>query len=131
MPSQHEDLIRRAYGLINAGDSDSARELAHDDFQLTSLFTSIAGRTYRGQAGLDEWLNDVEESWSSIRQDVEQVIEIDAHRAVAIVTLHAVGRGSGVEIAQGIAVLFTIRNGKFSRLEAFATLEEAQAAAAA
>jgi ketosteroid isomerase-like protein len=131
LSEENLELIRRAYELMNRGDIEAGMELADPAIELETLFTAISGRRYLGHDGVREWWADQTESWEQMRQTPQQVIEVDAERAIVVVRLEATGKASGVEIDQEVAATWTIRNGKCVRLEAHGSLEEALEAASA
>lgn len=129
MTPSNEQLIRRAYEALNAGDLDAGRALMDTACELRTRFTSLAGRTYRGHEGLDQWVADVAESWEGVEQTPEGFIPVDGERTIVPVRFRARGRGSGVEIDQAIVTIWTVRGRKVARVESYETMEEARAAA--
>jgi ketosteroid isomerase-like protein len=125
----NEEVIRRGYEAISRGDVAAAKTLLHPDCELLTLFGGVAGRTYRGHEGIDAWFADMQESWEEVEQTPERFIEVDGERTIAVVRFRGRGRGSGIEIDQRLAGVFTIRGGKGIRVETYASLDEALEAA--
>src|SRR5919106_1098513 len=124
MSQANIDLIRSGYDALNRSDREWAMALADPEIELETRFTQVAGRTYRGLDGVESWIADVEESWADMQQTPEKFIEVDDERTIALVSFKARGRGSGAEIEQQIAAIWTIRDGKVVRIETHASLEE-------
>ena len=131
MESENARLIREGYAALNRLDVDWLRAHMHPDLEFTSRFSGLSGRTYRGVGAFEQWYADVSESWESIEQTPERLIDLDAERIAVEVRFKARGRGSGAEVDQLIAFVFTNRDGKAVRIESYASLEEALEAAGA
>jgi ketosteroid isomerase-like protein len=71
----------------------------------------------------------ISDLWDDARWEVRSVERIDDRRALAVVQFSARGSGSGVEVAQEISVIYTIRDGMALRAEAYLDPHEARAAA--
>jgi ketosteroid isomerase-like protein len=119
------EFIRRAYDVVDAGDVEGAKALADPDCELRTRFTALAGRTYRGHSGIEEWFADVEDAWEAVKQTPLRFIDVDAERTIAVVRFEARGRGSGVLVDQEIAAIWTLRDGRCARIETLGTVEEA------
>ncbi len=92
------------------------------------MFTSLAGGSYTGYAGVERWFADVVESWTDLDLELQDFIEVDAERTIVLVRFKGRGRESGVEIDQEFAATWTFRAGKAVRVETHPSLEEARAA---
>jgi hypothetical protein len=94
------ELIREVIELWNRRDHRGLGELSRlvdPAIELESPFASVAGEPYRGYTGVERWVLDIDEQfaeWSILADDVRQV----GHRAVAIATVHARGRGSDLTL---------------------------------
>jgi len=83
---------------------------------------------YHGHAGLSRWLEDWGSAWES--WEIEDAELIDAGDfVVAVFTLIAHGKGSGAPTRRRNATVNTVKDGLISRIEYYATEEEARAAA--
>jgi ketosteroid isomerase-like protein len=83
---------------------------------------------FRGHAELKRWLGGFLVAWESHRAEVVEVMEA-GDRIVAV--LHMVGRGSGsgLDLDQTDAHVFTIREGRIARWQNFTARAEALEAA--
>jgi ketosteroid isomerase-like protein len=122
---ENERLIREGYDAANRGDVEWLRAHADPNLELKSRFSGLSGNTYRGETAFEQWYADISETWESVEQSVERLVQLDPERTAVEVRFTARGRGSGVEIDQKMAVIFTIRDRKTVRMEAFDSLEEA------
>jgi hypothetical protein len=84
--------------------------------------------SYHGHAGLGKWLQDWGSAWESWEVEPAQLLDADDF-VVAVFTMVARGKGSGVSTKRRNATVNTVRNGLVSRVEYYATEDEARAAA--
>jgi ketosteroid isomerase-like protein len=127
MDSENVRLIREGYAALNRGDVEWLRAHVHPNFEFRSRFSAVSGRSYTGERAFEQWFADINESYESIEQVPERFVELDSERTAVEVRVKARGRGSGVEIDQRIAGVFTARDGKGVRMEAHDSLEDALA----
>jgi ketosteroid isomerase-like protein len=127
--SENERVIRGAYDALNSGDLEAGKRLLAPDIELETRFTSLAGRPYRGHAGLEQWAADLDESWEDMKQTPERFVPIDSQRTIVVTRVQARGRGSGVQVDQTLASIMTVRAGIVTRVESHSTLEDALRAA--
>jgi ketosteroid isomerase-like protein len=97
--SERTDVARALVELWNAGargGQDFARYCA-PDFELESPLSAVAGEPYRGVAGLQGWLRDVEEQFSEWHVELGEAREV-GDAVLTITTVRARGRASGVAL---------------------------------
>lgn len=75
-----------------------------------------------------EWISDSRETWEDYRQEVEELIEL-GDVVVVVVAISARGGGSGVPVAQELAVVWRFEDGKATEARSFTSREEALEAA--
>jgi hypothetical protein len=98
MSDDRAEMLRELVARWNSGHRGSAILLAErydPAIELQSPLSSLAGEPYRGYAGMERWLADLDEQfseWAIALEDVRAVGE----RLVAVGTVSAVGRASGV-----------------------------------
>ena len=123
------EFLRDGYAALARGDIESftalSRERLGPDFEFHHVWD---GRVLRGFEGTMEWISDTRETWEGYSQDVEELIEL-GEDVVVVLRISARGGGSGVPVAQQLAVLWTFEDGKAIRARSFTSREEALAAA--
>ena len=88
-----------------------------DEFPgLAGVYHDPSDPNPRLHAWLSEW-----EHWRAVAEDY---LEVDDH-VIVLASYRGRGKGSGVEIHQEGAHVFTLRDGKVVRLEIFANREKA------
>lgn len=107
-------------------DVSALTRLFHPDHEFISVVDSqLESRVRRGLRGYREWLQGVEETVQS-RSTLEQVIEIDDERVLAITPTRHSGRSSGVVLEEErMACVVTVRDGKIVRTEVYSSPEAA------
>ena len=107
MSLQNVELIRTLIAQWNAGDRHLERSYAYVDpaIELESPISSLVGEPYRGYAGIEKWMRELDEQfaeWAITVDDMRQVGE----RVVAIVTVSGRGRASGAPLEFASASVF-------------------------
>ena len=125
MSEENGQVIRRAFDALNRGNLDAAKRLADPECEIRTLTSSVADRTYRGHAGVEQWFADAGESWEAISQTPERFIAVDAERTVVHLRFKARGKGSGVEINQMATAMWRVCDGKVREVRNYATIDEA------
>jgi ketosteroid isomerase-like protein len=120
------DLLRQVYDALARRDFDILAGIADPDFEMDLTDRVLNPATYRGAEGLARFLEEVDELWASMDLDVEQVLE-RGDEVLAVLRVRLQGRGSGVELRDRIAQLWTLRDGKLVRMR---LLQDADAALA-
>jgi ketosteroid isomerase-like protein len=109
------DLLRQVYDALAGRDFEVLADLADPDFEMDLTDRVLNPATYHGAEGLRRFVEEIDELWASMDLVVERVLERgDQVLAVLGVTLQ--GRGSGVELKDRIAQLWTLRDGKLVRM---------------
>ena len=120
-----EECVRRMFDGVSNKDPAAVEAVCHPDWELTSRFTGVEGRIYRGHAGVADYLADMEATWESLRLTVEELIPVREEKFVVVTHAEGVARGSGVPIDQRTYGAFEFRNGKAVRARVYRTREEA------
>jgi ketosteroid isomerase-like protein len=79
---------------------------------------------YRGHAGYVQWLEDWAGAWSEFSLEPEEFIDV-GDRVVAVFRMRATGRGSGVTVERGDAMVVEVRDGKAVRLDYYNNQQQA------
>jgi ketosteroid isomerase-like protein len=126
MSQENVEIVRRAfaYEIDGVGGRAEAEAIFHPDVVMTSVFEApFYGR---------EAMRDDIERWASAWEDLTVTIEeiIDAGEQVVLVAHHrGRGRGSGVEVDTRFYEVYTLRDGRISRVDEFHERAEALEAA--
>jgi ketosteroid isomerase-like protein len=125
------EFVREGYEALARGDMETFTKLSREhlgpDFEFHLVWD---GRVLKGFEGTMEWISDTRETWDDYSQEVDELIEL-GDQVVVVLRISARGGGSGVPVAQELAVLWTFEDGRAVRAQSFTSREEALAAAGA
>jgi hypothetical protein len=99
VPGAHDGAIRALLALWNEGVRDYAAVSDYLDpaIELESPFSVLSGEPYRGRAGIERWMREIDEQfaqWSITVDDTRRAGE----RVIAIGSVSARGRASDVAL---------------------------------
>jgi ketosteroid isomerase-like protein len=126
MSEENVEIVRRAfaYEIYGVGDRAVAEEIFHPDVVLNPIDEG----PFRGR---DAMRDDIQR-WASVFEELRVTVEeiIDAGDQVVVVAHHkGRGRRSGVEVGTRFYEVYTLREGKISRVDEFSERAEALEAA--
>ncbi len=122
------DLVRSIHAAWERGDFSSA-EWAHPDIEYVNVGGPSPG-SWTGRAGMAEGMRDFLSAWKDFRVNVDQYLELDDERLLALTNYSARGKKSGLELGQArakAALLFHVRDGKVTRIVSYWDRENALA----
>ena len=133
MSQENVEVVRRVYEAAAGRDAETVLALYDPEVELDASALGVAGigdvgGVYRGHEGLKSFFREWHEAWGNIKYDYEELIDA-GDQVVSVVTRHARGRASGVEVERPAALVWTLGEGKVLRLVWFLTREEALEAA--
>jgi ketosteroid isomerase-like protein len=129
MSEENVEIVRQVYEAAAGRDSASIFALYDPDVELDATRLGVGDLgVYRGHGGLRNLFGGLHEVWGKIEYDYEELIDAGEH-VVAVVTRHARGKASGVDVEAPLAVLWTVREGKVVKVVWFSTREDALEAA--
>jgi ketosteroid isomerase-like protein len=112
------DTIRASYGALNQGDVQGALDALHRDAVWRESPELPGGDEFDGRAAIEEFLEGYLEQWEIFHQKVESTLR-KGDRVLVNIRLTAVGRESGAEVSAHYAHLWTMRDGRGARVDAF------------
>src|SRR5918992_513936 len=130
MPRAEVQFLRDGYEALQRGDVETftalSRERLHPHFEFHLVWD---GRVLRGLEGTLEWLSDTRETWDDYSQEIVEIADL-GDDVLVVLSLSARGGGSGVPVAQELAVRGSFdEGGKAVLARPFTTKEEALEAA--
>jgi ketosteroid isomerase-like protein len=126
---KNADLLREVFRDFNRSGIDSVLDLMHPQIELIDLPQVPEERRRRGREAVAAWFNSMEDVWTRLGVDAEEVTELDAERVLAAVRFSGHARGSGMNVEQRVAIVCTIRDGKAVRWQIYPSRHEAIAEA--
>jgi ketosteroid isomerase-like protein len=126
--SERVELVRASMAAYTAGDFDAMKEMASPDLELHEWPEGPDSRVYHGRDAISEAREEWSKAWESLDVELTEIVEADDRVFVAMSNTGK-GRGSSIEIEMRTFAVFTIRDGKITKLQYFANREGAVAAA--
>jgi len=128
MSDKDLEIIRAGVESLNRGDVDGLAEALDPDVELVPLRAVLDGTVYRGHEGMRRWLADMGEDWTRFELDLQEVRELEGGQVLVQATMRLRGK-SGVALDSSAAWLCELRGGRVSRIQFFADVDAALAAA--
>jgi len=122
MSQENVEIVRRGFEHFMAT-GEPLWETLDEEIVVRDQHIPDSG-DYRGYAGLARWREDWEAAWDDWRWEPEEFIDV-GDRVVAVLRVHAKGRGSGVDVERVDGAVWTLRNGKCIRLDYYGSKAEA------
>lgn len=117
-------ILREAYGALNVGDVEGALAVLDEDAEWCEHSDIPEAGLYQGRDSIRAFLESFLESWEDFSQETEDVI---AGEGCVLILLrsHSRGRGSGVDVEARYAHLWTMKDGRGVRVDAYFDPDEA------
>jgi uncharacterized protein len=120
MSEENVEIVRRAVqefnerGFEGIGNTD----LVTDDFQFHEPPEQPAPRVARGREEVRRFGREFDAAWESHRSEPQEIRALDDDRVLLLSVEHFKGR-DGIEVDAPFAGIFTVRDGRLARWEAF------------
>jgi uncharacterized protein len=119
------EQVRRAYDALREGGPDAILEFIDPQFEAEAPpELSVEPQTYRGKEGVKRWFDLFYEVVDEVRLEPEEFVEAGDDVVVPL-QLVVKGHESGVEVAQSLTQVWTMRDGRATRMQAFPDKETA------
>jgi ketosteroid isomerase-like protein len=129
MSEQDVAVIERLYAELNAGNQRALAEIVADDVQWIGTVGGFwEGRVGHGNEGIQAMLDEDMDAWESIEYRPRRMIDLSG-RVIVLQDEVRRGRSSGLELTNETAVIYTLADGKVTRIESFLEQDEALRAA--
>jgi ketosteroid isomerase-like protein len=128
MELERADLIERFYEAFSRRDVDAVLDLCDEGVEIykdPDVVEMVSALTPRGQERVATYLRGWLDSWDMYQPTVSELREAGDDSVVALVDIHARGRGSQFDIEEEIADVFTFREDRIARLRLHVTREVA------
>jgi len=129
MSQETVEIVREAIAAFNSGDLDRVLASLGPDFEgSVAPELSAEPDTYRGSEGIKRYFASFREAFEEIGFEIED-LEDAGDRVVIGMRMSALGKLTKIRVEQRNAGVWTVLDGKVSRVETYATFEDARAAA--
>jgi ketosteroid isomerase-like protein len=125
MTEANVEFLREGYEALSRGDLETFKALARERLDAGFEFHSVwDGQVFRGVQGTFDWISDTRETWDRYQQEVEEIADL-GDDVLVVVGISARGGGSGVPVAQELAVIWTFEGDRAVRARSFTSRAEA------
>jgi ketosteroid isomerase-like protein len=127
MSADRVEIVRALFERWNAGDRgvEIILEYFARAIELESPFSSVVGEPYRGYAGMERWVSDLDEQFTLWSISPHQVREI-GNRVIALTTIQARGRASDIPLQfPSAGVLDFAGDDRITRIRIYLDVDEA------
>ena len=123
------DAIRKLYEAVNRDDWEAARELVHPEIEWTTDPRVPNAGTYRGLDAVRQFVTDQRAGFEEFIAEPERFFELSDARLLVFTKQTLRPRGSSASFEIEIAHIWSMRDGKLARAQAFAERDAALEAA--
>ena len=114
------EIVRRSFVAFGTRDHDAAAPIYHPEVVYDCSLRVLNPEVYVGHGGLQRLTDEIDELWEAFDIEIEEVVEVDDERVIALMTSSARGRSSGIELVdEKAASLFTVRDGQIVHVKLF------------
>jgi ketosteroid isomerase-like protein len=118
------ETLRSVYQAVSAGDWDAAFRDAHPDFELTTPELSPMAGTYRGEAAVRSFFDDLWSAFDEVDNKVEEVIDL-GDRALFFLVVLLRPKDSQARVELRVAHIWTMQDGQIKACRVFTDREQA------
>ena len=132
--SEARAVLDRWFESFAAADYATTLDCMVDDVEYHELPDwpgAREGTVYRGKEDVVAWYTELLAEWDGLESEPGAMTEVGGGQIVVEETWRARGRQSGVQVEMRAASVFTIREGRITRVRYFRSADEALAAARA
>ena len=112
------ETVRGSYEALNRGDVEAALEALDEDAVWRDSPELPGSGEFRGRAALRPFLRDFLAEWRDFHQEIEDTV-LSGDRVALVIRLSAVGRASGIAVDTRYAHIWTMRDGRGIRVDAY------------
>ena len=124
---EHLEVVRHIHDAMTTDDYDAVLPHLHTELEVHDHDLPDAP-VYHGHAGYRRSDENWAASWDSYYRTDEEFLQV-GDRVLALFTLRARGRDSGLELARKDGIVYSFRDGLVSRIDYYGDQDQARAAA--
>ena len=130
MSEANVEIVQKFVDAAQRGDWKRAAEVLDPDIEGHGTVGGLEeGQVYRGLPELIREYEKVDlEAWEERRLDPQEVLHVD-DLVVVLVHEYRRGRGSGIELENDTAIIFTVRDRRIVRIQGYMDQDAARKAA--
>jgi ketosteroid isomerase-like protein len=129
MSEENVQIVREGFERFMAT-NEFVADLSTDDFvwDMSNFHGWPEQQVYEGAAGVGAFLREWLDAWEDWQLEVESLHDA-GDKVVALVRQRGISKAAGMPVEMSFAQVFTVRDGKQTRMEMYSDRDEALAAA--
>jgi ketosteroid isomerase-like protein len=116
MSRENVEIVRRLIEAWNSNEQDRVIGILDPGVVFDATRRLVNPKTYTGVQGMRLMFAERDEVWEEFRMEPDEVLDA-GDRVVAVGRWVGKGKGSGVEVQQPVADVFTLHDGRVVRFE--------------
>ena len=128
MSEENADRLRTVIDAFNKREGTAFDRLLAADAEIVPVRAALEGTTYRGNSAGSQYCSAVDETWKSLRWEVDEICGID-ELAIAVGHIRGKGRETGATIDTSSGWVAQFRDGLITRFRTYTSREDALEAA--
>jgi ketosteroid isomerase-like protein len=128
MSEENVEVFRAAIEAFNDRDGTKFDGLLAQDAEIVPVRAAVEGTTYRGRDAASRYVAAVDDSWQSLRWEVDEFREV-GDVVLALGQIRGKGRGTGASINANGGWVGEFRQGLITRFQTCSNREQALEAA--
>ena len=128
MSEENADRLRTVIDAFNKREGTAFDRLLAADAEIVPVRAALEGTTYRGNSAGSQYCSAVDETWESLRWEVDEIRGID-ELAIAVGHIRGKGRETGATIDTSSGWVAQFRDGLITRFRTYTSREDALEAA--
>ena len=129
MSDENFARFQAAVAAFNQRDGGKFDQLLAPDAEIVPVRAAIEGTTYRGRHAASQYVAAVDDSWDSLRWELDEVREAGGDFVLGLGHIRGRGRGTGATIDTSGGWVVQFRDGLITRFRTCTSREEAFEAA--
>jgi hypothetical protein len=116
MSEENVEIVRRLIAAWHSNEQDTVIGILDPEVVIDATRRLVNPQTYTGIQGMRRMVADRDEVWEEFRMEPDEVLDA-GDRVVAVGRWVGKGKGSGIEVQQPVADVFTLHDGRVVRAE--------------
>ena len=126
MSRENVEVVQGVYDAASRRDSAAVLALYHPEVELDNTrLQVVSGGIFRSHDGLRSFFRQWNEAWESVDYQLDDLMDAGGDQVVSVVTRRGRGRSSGAEVEIQVALRWTVRDGRVTRVVWYPTREDA------
>ncbi len=124
MSQENVEIVREVIGAFNRRDVGAFAALCTQHVEIVPVRASVEATIYQGPGAVDRFFTESDQAWDRLSVEANEIRDF-GDTALALGTLSARGRSSGVEVEMQLGWVFEFDGGLIAAARTFPSYKEA------